>query len=99
MNNGFDITSRPIGLSDRQMRFLENAMRAVPPRQRESFMQKVAAHLSASPSDDALAVCNQYANGFTHAEALYVRQQQRITKTISHRQENIFRAVQQSIRR
>jgi hypothetical protein len=37
------------------MRFLQNAVRAVPPRQREQFMQGVAKHLHAEPDDDALA--------------------------------------------
>jgi hypothetical protein len=55
MINGFNIGSKPIGLTDKQMRYLEQAIRAVPPPQRETFMQKVAAHLSASPSDAALA--------------------------------------------
>jgi hypothetical protein len=53
--NGFDIGSHPIGLTDKQMRFLQNAIRAVPPRQREQFMTAVAKHLTAEPSDDALA--------------------------------------------
>jgi hypothetical protein len=55
MNTNGQNATIPIGLSEKQMRFLQNAIRAVPPRQRETFMQKVAAHLSASPSDDALA--------------------------------------------
>jgi hypothetical protein len=55
MINGFDIGSRPIGLTDRQVRFLEKAIRAVPPRQREHFMAAVAKHLLPEPSDAALA--------------------------------------------
>ena len=53
--NGHDITSKPIGLTDRQMAFLEKAIRAVPPRQREQFMAAIAKHLTAEPNDDALA--------------------------------------------
>jgi predicted nuclease of restriction endonuclease-like RecB superfamily len=55
MNTNGQNATTPIGLSEKQMRFLQNAIRAVSPRQRETLMQKVAAHLSTSPSDDALA--------------------------------------------
>jgi len=53
--NGHDITSKPIGLTDRQMTFLEKAIRAVPPRQREEFMQRVAKHLCSEPTDETVA--------------------------------------------
>jgi hypothetical protein len=46
---------KPLSLSDRQLEFLQNAARAVPVRQREEFLQKVAKHLLPEPSDNAVA--------------------------------------------
>ncbi len=48
------IHARPLSLSDRQLRLVLNASKAVPIQQRESFLQKVVAHLSAEPTDDAV---------------------------------------------
>jgi hypothetical protein len=55
MNTNGQNATISIGLNDKQMRFLEKAIRTVPPRQREQFMQGVAKHLHAEPNDDALA--------------------------------------------
>ncbi len=46
--------SRPGSLSDRQLRLVLNASKAVPIQQRESFLQKVVDHLSAEPTDAAV---------------------------------------------
>jgi hypothetical protein len=46
--------NKPLSLSDRQLELLKNAARAVPPRQREEFLQKVANHLGPEPSDHAV---------------------------------------------
>jgi hypothetical protein len=46
--------TKALSLSDRQLRLLQDAARAVPPRQREQFLQKVANHLAEEPSDSAV---------------------------------------------
>ncbi len=46
--------SRPVSLSDRQLRLVLNASKAVPIERRELFLQKVTSHLSADPTDDAV---------------------------------------------
>jgi hypothetical protein len=45
----------PIGLTDRQLRLVETAARAVPVRRRDEFLQAVAKHLTSEPSDAAVA--------------------------------------------
>jgi hypothetical protein len=47
--------NKPLSLSDRQLRLVQNAAKAVPVRQREQFLQKVAKHLLPEPSDNAVA--------------------------------------------
>jgi len=44
----------PLALTDRQLNLLKNAAKAVPPRQREEFLQTVSRHLFGEPSDNAL---------------------------------------------
>ena len=45
---------KPIGLTDRQLRLLQSAVRSVPQKQREKFVTDVAKHLSSEPSDAAV---------------------------------------------
>jgi hypothetical protein len=45
----------PIGLTDCQLRLVESAAKAVPVRKRSEFLQQVAKHLTAEPSDAAVA--------------------------------------------
>jgi hypothetical protein len=52
-----NITSKPLSLTDRQLRYLQNAARAVPVRQRDAFLQSVAKHLASEPSDLAVMAC------------------------------------------
>jgi hypothetical protein len=53
---------KPLALTDRQLRLIETAARAVPVAQRDTFLRKVAAHLTSEPSDHAVmaAINAQY---------------------------------------
>jgi hypothetical protein len=44
----------PLALTDRQLRLIETAARAVPVRKRDEFLRKVASHLTSEPSDHAV---------------------------------------------
>jgi hypothetical protein len=45
---------RLLSLSDRQLRLVTNAAKAVPQERRDSFLREVAAHLTSEPSDAAV---------------------------------------------
>lgn len=45
---------RPLSLSDRQLHLLQSAAKAVPVERRELFLQSVARHLTAEPTDEAV---------------------------------------------
>jgi hypothetical protein len=45
----------PLSLSDRQLRLVTTAAKAVPVTKRDEFLQKVAKHLMPEPSDNAVA--------------------------------------------
>jgi hypothetical protein len=45
--------TKPLSLSDRQMRLLQTAAKAVPLRQRSEFLEKVANHLGGPEVSDA----------------------------------------------
>ena len=45
---------KPLSLTDRQLRLVQTAARAVPVAQRDTFLRKVAAHLTSEPSDHAV---------------------------------------------
>jgi hypothetical protein len=45
---------KPLALTDRQLKLIETAARAVPVQQRDAFLRKVAAHLTSEPSDHAV---------------------------------------------
>jgi hypothetical protein len=47
-------TPKPLALTDRQLRLVQTAARAVPVAQRDTFLRKVAAHLTSEPSDHAV---------------------------------------------
>jgi hypothetical protein len=46
--------TRPLSLSDRQLRLVTNAAKAVPLARRDDFLRQVAAHLTSEPSDIAV---------------------------------------------
>jgi hypothetical protein len=45
---------KPLALTDRQLRLVQTAARAVPVAQRDTFLREVAAHLTSEPSDAAV---------------------------------------------
>jgi hypothetical protein len=45
---------RPLSLSDRQLHLLQSAAKGVPVARRELFLQSVARHLTAEPTDEAV---------------------------------------------
>jgi hypothetical protein len=47
---------KPLSFSDRQLRLLTEAAKALPVHRREMFLQQVAAHLAAEPTDQAVQV-------------------------------------------
>jgi DNA-directed RNA polymerase specialized sigma24 family protein len=46
--------TKPLSLSDRQLRLVQQTIKNVPPRQREEFMAKLGAMLAPEPSDAAV---------------------------------------------
>jgi hypothetical protein len=46
--------TRPLALTDRQMRFVTSAAKAVPIKRRNEFLQGLARHLTPAPSDAAV---------------------------------------------
>jgi hypothetical protein len=46
--------TRPLSLTDRQMRLVQNAAKAVPVDRRDEFLQRLAKHLTPEPSDAAV---------------------------------------------
>jgi hypothetical protein len=46
--------TKPLSLSDRQLRLVQQAAKAVPVNRRDDFLQKLAAHLTSEPSDAAV---------------------------------------------
>jgi hypothetical protein len=46
--------NRPLSLSDRQLRLVTAAAKAVPQSRRDSFLKEVARHLTSEPSDAAV---------------------------------------------
>lgn len=45
---------KPLALTDRQLRLVQNTARAIPVTRREEFLQRVASHLTSEPSDEAV---------------------------------------------
>jgi hypothetical protein len=45
---------KALSLSDRQLRLVQNAAKAIPANRRDEFLQKLAAHLTSDPSDAAV---------------------------------------------
>jgi hypothetical protein len=67
MNTNGQNATIPIGLTDRQLRLIETAARAVPVRKRDEFLQKLAKHLGPEPSDAAVqAALNAQLDRITH---------------------------------
>jgi hypothetical protein len=59
---------KPLSLSDCQLRFLIEAAKAVPVHRREAFLQQVAAHLAAEPTDQAVqAALNAQLDRLSHS--------------------------------
>jgi hypothetical protein len=58
---------KPLSLSDRQLRLVQTAAKAVPVSRRDEFLQKLAAHLTSEPSDAAVQAATQRANGADRA--------------------------------
>jgi hypothetical protein len=57
----------PLALTDRQMRLIQNAAQAVPVQRRDEFLQRLAAHLTAEPTDAAVsAALNAQLDALTH---------------------------------
>lgn len=47
--------NKALSLSDRQLRLVQSAAKAIPAGRRDEFLQKVAAHLLPEPSDAAVS--------------------------------------------
>ncbi len=59
--------SKPLSLSDRQLRLIQEAAKAVPVPRRDDFLQKVTAQLCAEPTDQAvLAAVNAQLDLLSH---------------------------------
>ncbi len=59
MMNKQPIDLRPVSLSDRQLRLVMNASKAVPIQRRQEFLESVAKHLTSEPTNAAItAVVN-----------------------------------------
>jgi hypothetical protein len=59
----------PLSLTDRQMRLVQNAARAVPINRRDEFLQRIAQHLTPAPTDAAVAAAlNAQLDALTHTE-------------------------------
>jgi hypothetical protein len=46
--------TRPLALTDRQLRFVTRAAKSVPAKRRSEFLQSLARHLTPAPSDAAV---------------------------------------------
>ena len=58
---------KPLALTDKQMRLVQNAAQAVPVRRRDEFLQRLAAQLTSEPSDAAVqAALNAQLDALTH---------------------------------
>jgi hypothetical protein len=45
---------KPLSLSDKQLRLMQTAAKAVPPRRRDEFLKCVASRLGETPTDQAV---------------------------------------------
>lgn len=49
-------TNKPLGLTDRQLAAIKRAAKRLPGSERAEFLQAVAAHLGAEPTDSAVEI-------------------------------------------
>ena len=58
---------KPLALTDRQLRLVQAAAKAVPAQRRDEFLQRLAAQLTSQPSDAAVqAALNAQLDALTH---------------------------------
>src|SRR5262249_17026548 len=61
------IEIKPLSLTDRQLRLVQTAAKAVPVQRRDEFLQRLAAQLTSQPSDAAVqAALNAQLDALTH---------------------------------
>jgi len=58
---------KPLALTDRQLRLVQNAAQALPVQRRDEFLQRLAAQLTSEPPDAAVqAALNAQLDALTH---------------------------------